>query len=222
MKIRGIAAPGLALLLAGGVAPAQDAKADPVITFHFERPGTQLPTYTFTVHEDGTGTYIAKYPAGALSASDESANEPLAITKGTAAKLFTEVRGTHQLKGGCASKAKNIADTGTKTLTYSNREDSAKCTWNYSEDKTIVALGDTFMGMAYTLDMGRKLATKQRFDRLGLDQEMGFLVDAVKSGHAVELSNIAPTLRSLADDASLMERVRTRAAKLLEQSSLAK
>jgi hypothetical protein len=222
MKRRMMMRVGLGLMLAMGAARAQDAKADPVITFHFERPGAPLPVYTFTVHEDGSGTYVVTYPAGDSAATAESATKPLSISKATAAKLFSDVRGTHQFKGGCASKAKNVANTGTKTLTYSGPEGSASCTWNYTEDKTISALGDKFLGMAYTLDMGRTLATKQRFDRLGLDQQMGFLVDAVKGGQAAELSNIAPTLRALADDASLMERVRMRAAKLLELSSLDK
>lgn len=209
---------GLMLILAAGIAWGQGPGTDAVITFHFVRAGTILPSYTFTIHENGSGTYEATYPATSSSMEAQSAKEPLALTQATTAKLFEEVRSTHQFRNGCESKAKNIADTGMKTLTYAGPDGGSSCRWNFTEDKTVEALGETFAGMAFTLDMGRTLAMKRRFDRLGLDQQMNLLVEAAKSGRAVELSNIAPVLRSLAEDPSLMERVRMRAAKLLEQS----
>ena len=61
---------------------------------------------------------------------------------------------------------------------------------------------------------------EQRFDRLGLDREMGFLVDAVKGGRALGRENIAPVLQGLADDTSLLDRVRTRARTLLQMSAM--
>ncbi len=117
----------------------------------------------------------------------------------------------------CASKAKNIADTGKKTLTYTGADGSGSCTYNYSEIKAIDMLADTFLAIAYTLDEGRTLAFLHRYDRLGLDAEMISFAQELEAGRAIELGTISPTLAAIADDTAVIQRVRLRAAKMLEQ-----
>ncbi len=197
---------------------AGDAKPDAVITFRLERPGVPVPSYVFTVHEDGRGSYEVTYPAVGYTTAAETVTMPLKLRDVTTAGLFEKVRSTDHLRGGCESKAKNIANTGTKTLSYAGADGTASCVFNFTENKVVSSLTETFLGMAYTLDAGRELQQKQRFDHLGLDREMNALADGVRDGKALEVVNIAPILRSLADDTAVMERVRTRAAKLLEQS----
>ena len=46
------------------------------------------------------------------------------------------------------------------------------CVYNYSDNKNVALLTDTFLGIAFTLDEGRKLDFLHRYDRLGLDAEM--------------------------------------------------
>jgi hypothetical protein len=115
----------------------------------------------------------------------------------------------------CASKAKNIADTGTKTLSYSAPDGSGSCTYNYSENKDVQSLTEIFEGMAETMDEGRQLDHLHRYDRLGLDSAMTFLAEEVTAGHALEVGTIAASLRSIAEDADVMQRVRARARTLL-------
>ena len=115
----------------------------------------------------------------------------------------------------CASKAKNVADTGAKTLSYTGPAGDGRCTYNYSENKTVVLLTETFEGIAETMDEGRRLDYLHRYDRLGLDSAITFLADEVTSGRALELGTIAESLRSLANDADVMQRVRIRASQLL-------
>jgi len=194
------------------------------VTFHFERPGAPIPTFTLTVHPDGTALYQVSYPPEIPKYSPYAATlaaQPntevvmnVVLTPATTAALFDQVRSTNGFARGCASRAKNIASTGKKTLTYG----TASCTYDYADDKTIVALTRTFEGIAFTLDEGRKLDIKHRYDRLALDPETEFLVESYKRGDAVELAAIAPTLRSLADDPQVLERVRARAATLLAQA----
>ena len=211
----------LLLLAAQNPAPAG------VLTFHFERIGLPVPLFTLTVNADGTGTYVASVaptPSRYATISQETlpntpVQAPITLTPVATGRLFDQLRATHHLKS-CSSKAKNIADSGTKVITYTGPDGDASCTFNYSEDKQVAAMTATFQAIATTLDLGRSLDTAHRFDRLGLDQQMTILVSAVKDGRAVELGNIAPTLRSLADDQQVLERVRTTAAKLLEQSTV--
>src|SRR5205823_7571283 len=108
-----------------------------------------------------------------------------------------------------ASKAKNIADTGKKTLTYTGPDGSGSCTYNYSENKTIDMLTNTFLAIAYTLDEGRRLEFLHRYDRLGLDAEMSLLLQEVGAGRALELGTIAPALAAIVDDTAVIQRVRS-------------
>ena len=115
----------------------------------------------------------------------------------------------------CESKAKNIADTGAKTFTYAGPDGEGSCTYNYTENKPVSALTDTLYAIAYTLDEGRHLEEKHRFDRLGLDQEMRQLDDAIKAGRALEVQNIEPALTAIANDPQVLERVRNRSLAIL-------
>ncbi len=143
--------------------------------------------------------------------------QPLSLNPPAANHLFELLRASDGLRG-CASKAKGIADTGTKVLTWrTDGQQSVTCTFNFSEAKPVVELTSIFQAMAFTLDLARKMEGEQKFDRLGLDGEMTTLVAAVKDGRAMGLSNIRGTLQALVDDPAVLERVRVQAGKLIEQ-----
>ena len=215
------------LLLAAGTQGTPQPTPDPTITFAYDRPGLPVPAFLLTLHRDGTGTYAATVapPASAPSryspyppptpAPPTQITRPIAVTPQLTAQIFDGVAGTNRFHGGCESRAKNIANTGGKTLTYTGPEGDARCTYNYTESKAIASLADTFLAIAFTLDEGRKLEHLHRYDRLGLDAEMSLLSDAVRESRALELGNLATTLTSISADAQVLERVRTRAAALL-------
>jgi hypothetical protein len=52
-------------------------------------------------------------------------------------------------------------------------------------------------------------------NRLGLDEELEALQDAVKGGRAQQIQNIAPQIHSIASDEKVLERARLRARQLL-------
>jgi hypothetical protein len=222
---------GTALLLAsrfGAVAQtAEPAAASPSpsaeVSFQFDRTGLPVPHFTLRIRENGTGTYQAdqaEIPATQTSMRGQAAqhvDRPINLTPGIVAKIFKAARTLNHFNAECASKAKNIADTGTKTLTYTGSEGSGSCVYNYSENKTVGTLTDIFLGVASTLDEGRKLEFLHRYDRLGLDAEINYFADEVKEGRALELGTISPTLAAIADDTAVIQRVRLRAAKMLEQ-----
>jgi hypothetical protein len=212
---------------AQSVAPATaatDGKRAEVV-FQFERVGLPVPKFTLRVAEDGTGRYEAdqaEIPATPNSMRGQAAqhiDRPIHLTPATTAKIFKDARAANHFDMECASKAKNIADTGKKTLTYTGPDGSGTCTYNYSENKTIGALTETFLAVAFTMDEGRRLEFLHRYDRLGLDAEMISLSQELEAGRALELGTIAPTLASLADDGALIQRVRLKAQKMLEQVS---
>jgi hypothetical protein len=204
-------------------APESNRTTGAEVSFEFERPGLTVPKFTLQIREDGSAHYVADeiltqsrsadYGPSALQHIDRQA----LISRSATAQIFAAARNLNFFNAACASRAKNIADTGKKTLRYTGNNTEGACTYNFSGDKRVAMLTDLFLGIAHTLDVGRKLEFDHRFDRLGLDAEIALLVDDVAAGRAVELGTIAPTLKSIASDSEVLERVRARAVKLLQQ-----
>jgi hypothetical protein len=209
----------LLLPLCGATLPAQPpAAAD--VTFAFERTGLPVPRFTLAVDQNGRGTYKGDQAEpvvrGVLAQPATVAFEQkFEISSQTTRRIFALADELDHFNIACASKAKNVADTGTKTLTYIAPGTMLSCTYNYTENKGVNELTGLFLAIAETMDEGRTLDHLHRYDRLGLDTAMGFLTQQVSEGHALEPGTIATTLRSIADDAEVIERVRMRALALL-------
>jgi hypothetical protein len=202
---------------------APSGKTPAEVSFQFDRTGLPVPRFTLSLREDGTGTYKAdqaEIPATPTSMRGQAAqhiDRSLNLTTGTVTKIFKAARVLNYFNIECASKAKNIADTGKKTLTYTGADGSGSCTYNYSENKSVDTLTNSFLAIAYTMDEGRKLEFLHRYDRLGLDAEMISLGQELDAGRAMELGTISPVLAAIADDTAVIQRVRLRAQKMLER-----
>ena len=194
------------------------------VSFQIERPGLAVPKFTIQVREDGSGRYQAEQterPATLTSMRGEAAqhiDRTLVLSAATTAKIFKAAHELNDFNIDCTSKAKNVADMGKKTLSYAGADGHGSCVYHYSENKSVGMLTDTFLAIAYTMDEGRKLEFLHRYDRLGLDEEMITLSQQVEDGRALELGTISQTLAALADDMAVLQRVRTRATKMLDQS----
>jgi hypothetical protein len=214
---------GLAVAQAPKPASDSSAMTKPEVSFQFDRPGLAVPRYTLQIWEDGTGRYQAdqaEMPATANSTRGQAAqhiDRPINLSKDTITKIFKAARAANYFNVECASKAKNIANTGNKTLKYAGADGSGSCTYNYSENKTIDSLTSTIMAITYTMDEGRRLDFLHRYDRLGLDAEMISFGQEADAGRALELGTISPTLAAIVDDMAVIQRVRLKAQKMLEQ-----
>ncbi len=210
---------------AAGSSAAAKPGSQPTVTYQFDRTGLPVPRFTLVVREDGTGTYhaeeVERRSADSVvqQVSLKEVDRPLTVSAETTAKIFATARALNYFNLFCGTKAKNIADTGKKTLTYAGADGAGSCQYNYSDDKSVTALTEIFYAIAYTMDVGRRLDFERRFDRLGLDAELISLEKSVTEKNAMELGTIAPTLQRIAGDNEVMQRVRIRATKLLEQSA---
>jgi hypothetical protein len=199
---------------------AQSPAPLPQISFDFTRPGLPTPKFTLTLSADGTGTYAGQeIPTPSRYSNVLPAPRPfertVTLSEATTKKIFDLAGSTPFSDSLCASKAKNIADTGTKIIMYTNAGERRSCTYNYTEQKDVAALTTLFLNLTETMDEGRHLEFMHRFDRLGLDAELISFTRELDEGRAMEPATIAPVLHSLADDSALLQRVRTRAAALL-------
>ena len=209
----------LLMLIPGPTLPAQRPAAVEV-TFAFQRAGLQVPRFTLAVDQNGRGTYKGDQAEpvvrGVLAQPATVAFEQkFELSSQTTRRIFALADELDHFNIACASKAKNVADTGTKTLTYIAPGTMLSCTYNYTENMGVNALTGLFLAIAETMDEGRTLDHLHRYDRLGLDAAMSYLTQEVSAGRALELGTIATTLRSIADDAEVIERVRMRARALL-------
>jgi hypothetical protein len=219
------------IAMAGSAQTSQPApavqSAQPEVSFQFERPGLPVPKFTLVVHEDGTGTYkgeVAPVSGGASSgmlrpsSAGQAIDRVIKLSPATTESIFRTARSLDYFNIACASKAKNIADTGKKTLSYAGSDGHGSCLYNFSENKSVTQLTELFQAITFTMDEGRKLDFMHRYDRLGLYSEIDSLNHEVQEKRALELGNIRQSLTAIANDEALMQRVRERAVKLLNET----
>ncbi len=197
---------------------AASGAAEGTITFVFDWPAQSMPHYEVSVAPDGTGVYRST-PSGAAPAGSSGA-QPILLSHAVLEHIEPAAAFLRSGKP-CESPQKKVAHTGTKTLILMSGGAPITCTYNYPDDKRVQEATSTFQALAVTMEEAPRLEHLHRFDRLGLDAELGMFVQSVQDGRAIEVGNIAATLRSLAADADLMERVRSRAADLLARASSA-
>ena len=200
-----------ALVLAVGltVAAAGPGGLRQAVEYRFEPVDKAAKVYTISVDENGEGGYREGV---------DGVVQPLHVSAATVKTAFA-ARQTIE-SGQCETHLKGIAQTGKKMLRSFDNDQVSECAFNYSDDAKVRDATDAFMAMVETLQMGEQLAHERRFDRLGLDATLDSLMDEVRAGRAIELQNIAPVLQGIVADERLMERVRSKAAHLLESAGV--
>ena len=215
--------PWLAVVILTLAAHAQAPPvADPTIQVDFSDPGLSPPQWTLTLRPDGTGHFrsqMGKPPADAgQGLFPPAVDRDIQLSAAFAARVF-DAAGRHRwFNEPCESHLK-VAFQGWKTLTYTGLQGQGSCTFNYSKDKEIQSLGDSLEGVAETILEGARLEMLLQHDKLGLDAEIEFLTEAAGDGRAQQICVIRDTLDRLAQDDTVLERVRRRARMLLAHDS---
>jgi hypothetical protein len=207
-------------LAAHGQAPAA---AEPAFQMDFSNPGLSPAQWTLTLRADGTGHFrssAGKAPADSTQREIEApaVDREIQVSAAYAGRIFAAAQRHHWFNQPCESHLK-VAFQGWKTLSYSGPQGQGACTFNYSRDKEIQQLADSLEAVAQTILEGARLEMLLEHDRLGLDAEMEFLVQAASDGRAQQIVAIRGILERLTDDDGVLERVRKRARMLLAQAS---
>ena len=211
-------APVLGLAARGQAPPA----ADPVIQVDFSNPGLSPSQWTMTLHADGSGHFrsqMGKAPGdGQQELGIPAVDRDIQVSARFAQSVFDAAQRHNWFNETCESHLK-VAFQGWKMLSYTGPDGSGSCTFNYSRNKEIQAVGDSVEAVAETILEGARLELLLQHDRLGLDAEMEFLTEAVGDGRAQQVCAIQAILERLAEDDSVLERVRKRARALLARGS---
>ena len=201
----------------------QSGAAGPAtIKFSYENPGLDPARYTIVVDETGRGHYHSEPAPHAPDPT--SADMPvlpqdtdIRVSPATLDYLFAAARARKRFDMECEDGKGKVAFQGKKTLAYTGSDGAGACTYNWSKDDRIDRLTRIFEGISLTLDAGERLTMYLRHDPLALDKELGALIMDVKEGRAMEVENISEQLQKIAQDDSVMERARERAATLLRE-----
>jgi hypothetical protein len=217
----------LAVALLAVAAPAAAngqalSAADPTFQLDFSNPGLSPSQWTLTLRPDGSGHFRSqegKPPDEATQGIVPPAvDRDIQVSAAYAGRVFAAAQRHRWFNEPCESHVK-VAFQGWKTLTYTGPQGQGSCTFNYSKDKEIEDLGDSLEAVAETILEGARLELLMQHDRLGLDAEMEFFVGAVGEGRAQQVCVIREILERLAEDDTVLERVRKRARMLLARGA---
>ncbi len=213
----------LFLLAAGVHARTQDSSP---------LPGEELPSVTFTqAFPRAEPAYLSLRIDSAGHASYESRREEgepdqpelgepyriqFVISQATTRRIFALAESLRYFQGDWDFKKHRIADTGRKTLLYSDSTRSHQTTYNWSENRAVQELTDIFQGISNTQEAAWELNRLRRYDKLGLNHQLERMEDLAKNGWLRELQVIAPLLEKLANDREIMHIARQRAQRLLQ------
>jgi hypothetical protein len=192
----------------------------PTVAFGFSFPGSQPEQYAISIPASGNATYDSDGKLTSNSGSDAFRVE-FSISETTRTRLFDLARRANYFDGELDSKKKGLASTGAKTLTYKDGQRVRQATYNYSQIPAVQELTRILQNLSTTLEFGRRLDYYHRYQKLALDDELKRMEEMAKQNSLEELGAVAPMLEQIANDQTVINPVRARAQRLLQQANAA-
>ncbi len=200
--------------------PLSGAAADSSATVRvdYSNPALSPSSWTLVLRPDGSG-HFSSHPGEPSKENMEppAINRPIQLNPAFADQVFAAASSRTVLKDNCESHSK-VAFQGWKTITYQDGDTQGTCKFNFSKNRQIQSLSDALIAVANTVVEGERLEMLLEHDPLGLDKEMGFLIEASADGRVRQICAIRGILERLASDQTVMDRVRKRARTLLARA----
>jgi len=197
--------------------PQQTFTPQPIVSFSLELAGAVPPYYSISVESTGDAAYRSSPVPGDME------GDPY-ITKFVASqaartRVFELAKKLHYFKGDYDYHKGRLANTGAKTLYYTDAKTNNSTTYNYSSNQDIQELTKLFQGISTTLEFGRRLQYYYDHQKLGLDDELKRMDQMAEEGQLDELQAVAPILHKIADDPQVMHIDKQHAQHLLQLGS---
>ncbi|MGA7256465.1 MAG: hypothetical protein WBX09_07455, partial [Terracidiphilus sp.] len=209
----------VAALMAAGALCAWGEPA-PVFELEYSNPSLIPAHWTLEIHPDGSGHFRSQRgnaaPTDVIEAPD--IDRDIKVSAQFAQHVFQIAEKKRLFHAGCESHM-NVAFEGAKKFVYQGPAGEGSCEFNYSKDADIQRLADSLMSVANTVIEGARLQTLLLHDRLGLDHETEVLVESANDGRAQQIGSIRDILEQLADDPTVLDRVKRRARLLLSKAN---
>lgn len=205
---------GVFLVLACVAAFAADAASSATVQFKFDFPGSNPAHYEITVRNDGPDYYTSNGDLGNSTSPDSTPFE-FSISDKTRQEIFQLAKKANYFSGKVDSGNTKLANTGAKTLIYKDGSHDTSSTYNYSLDPSIQQITNILQGLSTVLEYGRRLTWFHKYQKLALDDDLKQMEERQRSNTLGDLQAVAPLLKQIADDQSVMRMTRARALRLL-------
>lgn len=190
------------------------ASASSLITFTIDFPESNPSHYSIAVDSAGHASYECQVKIED-SPEEQSYKTEFEMSAGNRDRVFDWAKQAHYFSGKIDS-GKNVAFTGSKTLTYQDGQLSNTARYNYSSVLAVQHLTALFQNVAATLEYGRRLAYYHQYQKLALDDELKRMEAQARNSELSEIDSVAPVLREIEEDTSVINMVRARAKDLIQ------
>ncbi len=218
-------------LLAGGCllfSQGRGTASPAVISFTLNFPQSNPDHYAIVLESSGKSSYtsgVAKPASGTDSDSDSASDSDqpyhysFTMSPATRDRIFDLAARANYFSGDVNYTKHNVANTGEKTLTYRDAQHNTVAKYNYSTNPAIQQLTSLFQGLSSTLEYGLRLEEAYHYQKLALDEELKSMEQQADRNQLVEAQAVAPILKKIAADASVMNVTRARAERLLTKAA---
>jgi hypothetical protein len=185
------------------------------VSFKLDFPGSDPSHYEIVVPSQGQGSYVSNGKLDDQADPGDSAPLNFEVSENLRAHIFDLAKRAHYFTGKIDSGRKNMANTGTKTLVYKDAEHNSEATYNVSLLQPVEQLTSIFQNLSATMEFGRRLVYLHKYEKLALDDQLKRMEELQRENSLGDVESIAPVLKDIADDSSVMNVSRARALRLL-------
>jgi hypothetical protein len=197
--------------------PQQVFTPEPIVSFSLELAGAVPPYYSISVESAGNAAYRSSPIPGDMEGDPYITK--FVVSQPARARIFDLAKKLHYFKGDFEYHKGRLANTGAKTLYYTDQKTNNSTTYNYSSNQQVQELTKLFQGISTTLEFGRRLQYYYDHQKLGLDDELKRMDQMADEGQLDELQAVAPILQKIADDPQVMHIDKQHAQHLLQMAS---
>lgn len=213
MALRKLCALPLAIALVLCLSAGQQPAAS--VSFKLDFPGAEPSHYEIVIASDGQGSYVSNGKLDDRSDPADPAPLQFEVSESTRKQVFDLAKKSHYFTGKVDSGQKNIANTGAKTLAYKEASHNSEATYNYSLLQPVTELTSIFQNLSTTMEFGRRLAYLHKYQKLAIDDQLKRMEELQHENSLGDVGAIAPVLKDIAHDSSVMNVSRARALRLL-------
>src|SRR4051812_33119286 len=206
----------LPLLMALALCPAvHGQQATPTVSFKLDFPGAEPSHYEIVIASDGHGSYVSNGKFDDKSDPADPAPLQFVVSENIRTQIFDLAKKAHYFAGKIDSGHKNLANSGAKTLAYKDASHNSQATYNYSTLQPITELTSVFQNLSVTMEFGRRLFYLHQYEKLAIDDQLKRMEELQRENSLGDVGAIAPVLKEIANDSSVMKVSRARALRLL-------
>jgi hypothetical protein len=187
----------------------------PVIAFTFDFPQSSPEHYSITVDAAGNASYVSGQQPKSSDDADQSFHYDFKLSDSTRTQILELAKRANYFQGGLEHGKGKIANTGMKTLTYNDGHKNTSATFNYSNNPAAQELTRIFQSVSATIEFGERLEHFHRYQKLALDEELKRMDEMVKGNGLMEIQAVAPILKQIVADQSVVNATRARAERIL-------